>query len=113
MGTRWNCQARMMRSYARPTQMVHMWRRKTRVSVAHWLTPTCNSCAFMRLRVVLCGRTCHRTPCKPRLRIDCGNIYIVAKRQAYIVCWPRIELPRFTVKPQSPTREDLIRLREC
>ena len=38
----------MMRSYARPTQMVHMWRRKTRVSVAHWLTPTCKSCAFMR-----------------------------------------------------------------
>jgi hypothetical protein len=38
----------MMRSYARPTQMVHMWRRKTRVSVAHWLTPKCNSCVFVR-----------------------------------------------------------------
>ena len=55
----------------------------------------------------------HRTPCKPRLRIDCGNIYIVAKRQAYIVCWPPIELPRSNMKSQSPTREDLICLREC
>jgi hypothetical protein len=55
----------------------------------------------------------HRTPCRPRLRIDCGNIYVVAaaKRQAYIVCWRPIELLRSYMKLNSPTREDLKDLR--